>query len=157
LQTLLLDRTKWDLVLDAYGNIAVASEPYALAQDAASACRLFAGELWYDTRQGVPYFESILGKRPPLGLIKALLTQAAMSVPGVVAATVYLTRFADRVLTGQVQVRDQLGRTTIARFSSALPAPAAWGHDGGIGLPLRNDVSEVITDSLTQPVYVRQK
>ena len=39
--TLLLDQTEWDLVLDASGNIALASPPYALAQDVASAVRTF--------------------------------------------------------------------------------------------------------------------
>jgi hypothetical protein len=36
-------------VLDAEGNIAVASEPYSLAQDAASAIKTFAGEVFWDT------------------------------------------------------------------------------------------------------------
>ena len=35
--TLLLDRTVWDLLLDGSGNIAIATEPYATAQDVASA------------------------------------------------------------------------------------------------------------------------
>ena len=65
MKTLLLDRTQWDLVQDANGNIALATEPYARAQDVASACRLFRGELWYDTAAGIPYFEDILGKSPP--------------------------------------------------------------------------------------------
>jgi hypothetical protein len=32
MRTLLLDTVAWDLVLDVNGNIAVADEPYALAQ-----------------------------------------------------------------------------------------------------------------------------
>ena len=56
MKTLLLDQTTWDLTLDANNNIALAAEPYAFAQDAASAIRLFQGELWYDTTRGVPYF-----------------------------------------------------------------------------------------------------
>ncbi|AJJ19826.1 hypothetical protein [Yersinia intermedia] len=53
--TLLLDRTAWDLVLDANGDIAMASLPYSIAQDVASAIKTFIGECWYDTSQGVPY------------------------------------------------------------------------------------------------------
>jgi hypothetical protein len=60
-RSLLLSRPAWDLVLDASGNIAVASAPYAIAQDAASAIRLFAGEHWYDTAQGIPCFSQVLG------------------------------------------------------------------------------------------------
>jgi hypothetical protein len=71
MDTLALDRTTWDLFLDARGDIAVASNPYSLAQDAASAIRLFSGELYYDTTQGVPYFGQILGQMPPLEFMKA--------------------------------------------------------------------------------------
>jgi len=116
MDTLLLDRTKWDLVLDVAGNIAVASNPYALAQDAASAIRLFAGELWYDTSQGVPYFSNILGETPPLAFMKARFVQAAMTVPGVVAAVCFITRIENRVVTGEVQVTDTAGRIAVASF-----------------------------------------
>ena len=57
MNTLLLDASAWDLVLDANGDIALAAPPYAVAQDVASAISLFLGELWYDTTQGVPYFQ----------------------------------------------------------------------------------------------------
>ena len=53
--TLLLDLTNWDLVLDVNGNIAIARPPYALAQDAASAVKTFQGECYYDTTLGIPY------------------------------------------------------------------------------------------------------
>ena len=108
--TLLLDRTIWDLVLDVRGSIAVASEPYALAQDAASAIKLFQGELFYDTAKGVPYWASVLGKAPPLSLIKSKLVSAALTVPGVVAARAYVSSFANRVVSGQIQIFDQTGR-----------------------------------------------
>lgn len=116
MNTLLLDRTAWDLVLDASGNIAVAAEPYALAQDAASACKLFLGELYYDTSQGIPYFQQILGKFPSLALVKAQLVVAAMTVPGVVAAQVFITSLSGRALSGQVQVTDRNGVITAAGF-----------------------------------------
>jgi hypothetical protein len=37
MNTLFLNPGPWDLTLDASGNIALAAEPYSLAQDAASA------------------------------------------------------------------------------------------------------------------------
>jgi hypothetical protein len=103
MQTLLLDTLTWDLVLDAFGNIAVAAEPYSIAQDVASAIRLFNGELYYDTSKGVRYFEDILGKTPPLPLLKAELTSAALSVPLMQYATAFIAVTRDRVVTGQVQ------------------------------------------------------
>lgn len=109
MKSLLLDRDAWDLVLDAAGNIAVCTEPYAIAQDVANACRLFAGELWYDTTKGVPYFQEILGHWPPLAVVRAHLTKAALSVPGVVSARVVILKFEDRAVTGQVQFTDANG------------------------------------------------
>lgn len=114
--TLLLDTASWDLVLDVQGNIAVASQPYSLAQDAASACKLFQGELYFDTTQGIPYFTQILGQLPPLALIKQRLVEAALTVPGVTAAKVFISGFSGRRLSGQVQITDEAGITTVASF-----------------------------------------
>ena len=113
-QTLLLDSLAWDLTLDTSGNIAVASEPYALAQDAASAIRLFAGELYYDTTQGVPYFSQILGKTPALTLVKHYLNTAALSVPGVASAQTFLLSWNDRTFKGQVQIKTTSGAAAVA-------------------------------------------
>ncbi len=109
MKTLLLNPDTWDLMLDASSNIALAAEPYAIAQDVGSAIRLFLAELWYDTSQGIPYFEQILGKRPPLSLVKAYVEQAALRVPLVVAATCVIASFENREITGQVQITDSNG------------------------------------------------
>ncbi len=114
--TLLLDQTTWDLCLDARGNIALASAPYALAQDVASAIRLFVGELWYDTPKGIPYFSQVLGRFPPPPLIKALMIKAALTVPGVTGAQCTLAGIKDRVLTGQVLIQDATGSTLTISF-----------------------------------------
>jgi hypothetical protein len=112
--TLLLDTVTWDLTLDTSGNIAVAVEPYALAQDAASAIKLFSGELYYDTTQGVPYFSRILGQQPPMSLVKHYLNSAAMTVPGVASAQTYLVSWTDRTFSGQVQITAANGATSTA-------------------------------------------
>lgn len=100
--TLLLDVGQWDVVLDAAGNLAIASPPYASAQDVASAIRLFAGELWYDQSKGIPYFQEILGESPPLSLFQAYLVAAAMTVPNVVSALCEITQIENRRIDGQV-------------------------------------------------------
>lgn len=112
--TLLLDRTFWDLCIDVNGNIAVATLPYAAAQDAASACRLFQGEYWYDTTIGIPYFEQILGQTPPINLVRSQMQEAADSVPAVGTGNsqVYFSSIASGQLSGQVQVT--IGDTTLA-------------------------------------------
>lgn len=111
--TILLDRTAWDLVLDVTGNIAVASEPYSQVQDVASACRVFQSEVYYDTSQGVPYFQQILGRSQPVQVLKARLVQRALTVPGVTAARAVLGRIVSRRLTGQVQITTAGGVQTV--------------------------------------------
>ena len=109
MNTLLLDIGVWDLVLDAGGDIAMAQSPYAVAQDVASAVRLFAGELWYDTTQGIPYFGKILGARPNLQYLKSQIEAAALTVPTVAQARCLFASITDRVLTGQIQIIDTDG------------------------------------------------
>ena len=104
--TLLLDQTAWDLVLDSAGNIALAGAPYSIAQDVASAVRTFLGECWYDTTQGMPYWQEILGQLPPLSLVKHKIETVAMTVPNVVSAVATFTKFSDRALEGAIQITD---------------------------------------------------
>jgi len=114
--TLLLDQTAWDLVLDANGNIALAGVPYSIAQDVASTTRTFLGECWYDTSQGLPYWQQILGEFPPLQYIAQRIQDAALTVPNVVAAKVTFTSFKDRSLAGQIQIIDTDGATNNVAF-----------------------------------------
>ena len=114
--TLLLDTDAWDLVLDINGNIAMAAPPYSLAQDVASAVRTFAGEVYYDTTQGVPYFADVLGTLPPASLLTQLIADRALDVPGVTSAECVLIEFNDRGVTGQLQFTDESGETTIVNF-----------------------------------------
>jgi hypothetical protein len=113
MDTLLLDRTPWDLALDALGNIALATEPYAVIQDVASACRLFTNELYYGGSQGIPYFREALGEFQPTQVLKARIVQAALGVPGVLTAKCFLTSDANRVIGGQVQITTADGPFTV--------------------------------------------
>lgn len=114
--TLLLDQTAWDLVIDSAGNIAMAEPPYSLAQDVASAVRLFLGELWYNVDAGIPYFEDILGKAPPLPLLVGYIETAAMGVPGVTSARCIITAFEGRSVSGQVLFTDESGTNNAVNF-----------------------------------------
>lgn len=116
MDTLLVDLENWDLCVDAAGHIAVAGAPYAMAQGAACAIKSFRGENYYDTGQGVPYFSQILGKSPPLSLVKARLVEAALSVPDVVKAKVFVSAIGGGEVSGQVQIVDAQGAVSIAGF-----------------------------------------
>ena len=120
--TLLLDTENLDLVVDANGNIALATEPYSLAQDAASAIKTFLGECYWDTTVGVPWKQQILGQTPTLALLKAQLEAAAETVPDVVQAQVFISSLTARAVSGQVQVTSATtGQTSAANFTVINP------------------------------------
>lgn len=115
--TLLLDPTTWDLVLDASGNIAVASEPYSTVQDVASAIRVFSGECFYDTKDGLPYLRLILGQSQSVSVFRAQAEQAALTVPNVTAAKCVITAISgQRQLSGTIFLSLSDGTTQNVRF-----------------------------------------
>jgi hypothetical protein len=125
--TLLLDQISWDLVLDAAGNIAVASEPYSLSQDAASAIMTYQGEAFWDTTLGVPYLTQIFGHSPTIEQLKSLFTAAALTVPDVVSAKCFIALASDRAVSGQIQVTSaSTGVVSAASFTVINPM-------GGVG------------------------
>lgn len=116
MRTELLDVLRWDVILDADGNEAVATAPYSVAQDVASACRTFRGEVYYNTTLGVPYIGQILGKEPSNAFVKAQLEAAAAAVPGCNNPQAFITGLSGRQLTGQVQFTDDNGAVQVAGF-----------------------------------------
>lgn len=115
--TLLLDRTTWDLVPDASGNIAIASEPYSTVQDVASAIRVFAGECWYDISKGLPYLRLILGRSQSAGVFRAQAEQAALTVPNVSAANCVISAISpQRQLSGYILLSLSDGTTQNVGF-----------------------------------------
>lgn len=116
MKTLLVDQQLWDLVLDTSGNIAVASNPYSLAQDVGSAIKTFLGEVYYNTKLGINYFQQVLGYLPPSSLIIQLMINAALTVPGVVSAQCVITSFTARSVTGQVTFVDSDNQATTVTF-----------------------------------------
>lgn len=117
MKTALLDTSAWDLVLDAAGNLAIATEPYQYAQDVASAIRLFLGECWYDTSKGVPYFTDILGQSPPPQYFQTLMERAALTVPDVVSADCTIESVDNRTVTGYVTFTTADGQTATVAIS----------------------------------------
>lgn len=116
MDTFLLDQKTWDLTTDLSGNWALASNPYSQAQDAASAMRLFQGELWYNTARGIPYWQQVLGRYPPLSYVRSLLAQIALTVPGIVRVRVFISAFKNRKISGQVQIFTSARQTSTVAF-----------------------------------------
>lgn len=111
MDTLYLDPETWDLELTTDGDIAVAKPPYATAQTVGNAIRLFEGELYYDTTQGVPYFNEILGQPHSFSLFKHRMEEAAMRVKGVKEVEVSVSESSGRALGGMVRLKDENNQT----------------------------------------------
>lgn len=101
--TLFLLPTEWDICLDVAGNIAIATDEYQQAQDISSSCRVFLGDDYYSTQDGIPYLEEIMGKNSyPLALYQRNLHDRAMLVDGVVSVDVQFKEFQNRLLSGAI-------------------------------------------------------
>ena len=107
MDTLYLDPVSWDLSLTTDGDIAIAKKPYSTAQSVANAIRLFEGDLYYDTEQGVPYFDEVLGRPHSFALFKHRMEEAAMRVDGVKDVIVSVSDITNRGLSGSVRFKDE--------------------------------------------------
>lgn len=122
MNTLLLDTSEWDLVIDESGNLSVATGAYALAQDVASACRTFLGEAWYDTTLGIPYTDRILGYLPPASFLEAQFQGQGELVPQVASVRAILDPLTiTRVLTGKLEIIAEGGQTAAISGGVAVP------------------------------------
>jgi len=153
--TLYLDPRAWDLTLDAGGNIAMAMPPYALAQDAASACRTFLGEVYYDATQGVPYLQEILGKTPALNVLQAAIVSAAVSVPFIKSAICIISGFKNRQVLGQVLLTDEDGDELAVGLggTAANVGIVDYGPNAPARTYLTDSSGNVITDSSGNPIW----
>jgi hypothetical protein len=114
-KTMQLDTGTWDLMLDGSGNLAIADEPYAVAQDVASACLVFSGECYYDNTLGIPWKSDVLGKKPSPGFIAQKMQTEAKKLPIVdqALATVFFDKNT-RTTRGTIRVTDVNGNTSQA-------------------------------------------
>ena len=90
MDSLALDLKLWDLDVDARGNwrtvgdatpLPLTSGPgMRLAQDVATRCMAWRGEVYYDTTQGIR-FENVLGQGPSPVLAQDAFQTEALKVP----------------------------------------------------------------------------
>lgn len=113
--SLYLNPANWDLAIDYKGNIATASESYAVAQNVACAVKTFSGECWYNTTLGIPYFADLFDPKTLLSMIAAYLEDAANSVQSVKASKANI-ELHGRQLTGTICVTTKDGRNLNLEF-----------------------------------------
>lgn len=81
----------------------------AVAQELWIRFRFFRGEWFLDDRTGLPYMQSILGKKTPIGIISQIFKNVITTCPGVASLTTFnLTRLPNRglLLTFAAQLAD---------------------------------------------------
>ena len=98
-------------------DIAFNTQGLAVAQDVASAIKLFQGELYYDTTLGVPYFGQVFTQQHNAAIINSLMQQAAFTVPNVVEAAASVSNLdangkPSRNITGTVKILDVNGEAS---------------------------------------------
>lgn len=70
-----------------------------VAQELYIRLRFFKGEWFLDTTQGLPYLQSILGKKTPLGILSQIFKRVITTCPGVKSLLSFaLTRLPNRGL-----------------------------------------------------------
>lgn len=121
MDTIALDFTTWDMTVDVYGNIATFGDATGtpglrMAQDVATQCLAFRGELYYDTTQGVRY-DQILGLIPNMVFISSEYQTQAALVPDVQTIVPALTFDRQlRQLQGTIYVSDATGTAGVVNL-----------------------------------------
>lgn len=117
MDTLALNSQTWDITTDALGNWATFGDAtpqseqtgpgMRLAQDVATRCLAWRGEVYYDTTQGIRY-EQIMGQYPNLALLQNSFNQEGLKVPlcQTALANFTFTAGSQRRITGTLTVSD---------------------------------------------------
>lgn len=107
--SLLLDPETWDLVVDDLGNIATVDNPYACAQDAATACLAIRGECINEKDTGVNYKE-LLNVKASTGAMAAALQIEALRMDYIAQAEATLVNDRNtRRTSGVIAIVDTNG------------------------------------------------
>ena len=114
--TLMLDEN-WDITLSGDGKIKVATEAYAIAQNASNAVRLFTNDAYFDKQKGIPHFDIELGHGiSAIPLLQTKIQNAARAVEGVNDAIAILDIEKDRILGGSAYITLSSGENAEITF-----------------------------------------
>ena len=120
MDTLKLDTSIWDLDVDTLGNWATVGDAtpqteetgpaMRMAQDVATQCAAWKGEVYYDTTLGIDY-PNVLGQAPNLAMLQSAYNTQALLVAEVETALTSLqfTAGKSRKVTGTITTSDVNG------------------------------------------------
>lgn len=107
-----IDPTTGDLDLSS-GTIELVTGAEAIGQNIRIRLQMFQGEWHLDERQGMPYFQLILGKKYPNAILAPLFQSAVLSVAGVVAVPYFRMTFEGRALSIDMKVQIDTGEVLV--------------------------------------------
>lgn len=97
----------------------------AVAQELFIRFGFFQGEWFLDESQGMPYLQSILGKKTPLGILSQIFKRVITTCPGVKTLTTFqLTRLPNRGLAPVFAAQLDDGATLTSASFGAFIIPA---------------------------------
>lgn len=119
MDTFALDTNLWDLDVDVRGNLRTVGDAtpqsmqtgpgMRLAQDVATRCMAWRGEVYYDATQGVR-LDAILGGAPNVAFAQDAFQTEALKVPGCATALpLFAFSATSRRLTGTMTVSSSSG------------------------------------------------
>lgn len=82
-QLALSQETEWDVYFDDTGDLVEASGPVETTQNSKFRLQIIAGELFEDTRPGVPWLTDMVDPRVSIDTKKQILRSVILSTPGV--------------------------------------------------------------------------
>ena len=105
MKTLALRNNDWDFYVDGLGNWATKESNEQLAQDVASSCRVFKGEMEFDVERGVEYNEPDKIR----STIKDDIRRQALLIDGIMEAVVSIERIENRKARVVIYVTNENG------------------------------------------------
>ncbi len=126
---LALSSTRHDLVISG-GTLSRVKGSAQVRQRVIVTLWHYQGEYFLDITQGVPWLQSILGRKTDGALIGTILRRAILNVPGVVRVVTFSTRYnsASRVfeVNGLIQVQTGPGEASqLATLDQSIDLEAA--------------------------------
>lgn len=105
MKTLALKNDNWDFFVDSFGNWATKESNEQIAQDVATSCRVFVGEMEFDVGRGVNY-------REPDKIRQTLgddIRRQALLINGVKEAVVSIEKVDNRRASVMIYVTNENG------------------------------------------------
>lgn len=78
-----LSQDEWDLVFDDNGNLVFVDGAEETSQNSKFRLQILAGEMFDDTRNGIPWFSDMVDPRVDIDTKKQIIRRAIQGAPGV--------------------------------------------------------------------------